>query len=481
MASSDREYVTVTVSPAPEPTDTPTPKPTATPTPIRTPTPTPTEEPAGPPSITVSNVTQTAARVTVTFPDQSAYYMLRLFSGDRVVSNTVVSGQSTAPTQPTSASMVHNLAGMTAGQTYSVRVFTGADKDAAMNAYSDDVMAASGSITTQAAPTGPVPVPTPEPRPAPPVSPPSPRFTARIDIPVPDYGWEVLAKESVTLTVTPKSSSTIMAEWEFKLDLGNTGLRFATGPLCSHAAAVGDWLWPDEIDGGGRATISLVRCGLGEAGNTSLKVHYRARGSTSATTIGVSGDSVDQARHQEDRHVSYDYSLASLSGQKPSYVPAVYDYLTVTEEAMTIAVGRWNDAAGRRVFERAARGADAQMTVKGFWHGDDACENARSMGCLVRGRNTHMGDLTFWFRYPPKGQYEGEATMWTTDRRHVIRNPERYTYMPFVAMHEAGHGVGLGHIANTGYIMSTEYSVHVSDVTDVDKAGLKAVLESHSH
>ena len=237
----------------------------------------------------------------------------------------------------------------------------------------------------------------------------------------------------------------------------------------------------------------VIRCGLGDNQNSGFVV--RAKLSTAPPesqgfVVHTTGH-IPQAWHQLNHAVTYRLDLSTFAGERPSYVKESYytsEMQEFVERHIKYAAFRWNHAVGQvgpTAFTRDS--ANPDVIVRGFWQGyTQACIRGR-FACVepIDGNYPHLNDMTFWLRFPPKGQvtFTGLPSYYTEDAADLEKEFGYYTYvyLPNVALHELGHFTGLYHLP-FGHVMYNAPSDDPDlELSESDVNGMTESIGRHQH
>ncbi len=210
--------------------------------------------------------------------------------------------------------------------------------------------------------------------------------------------------------------------------------------------------------------VRLIRCGLGESGNTGFHVLARRLGTVNGTVIHQTGE-ITQALHRDGQTTFYQ-DLDYPEGAKTNYASLGHYKPTVIARAV---------AEGKNGVDRAVIGLsplrevttdDAHVTIKAFWRdgGTPRTCSVDAVACYYM-TNTypHLNDDNLWITVPPVAFDPVTFPMeseWT-DSSAVSTDPMtngRYFFLPNILAHEFGHALGLKHLSRVEAHIMSEYT-----------------------
>ena len=353
---------------------------------------------------------------------------------------------------------------------------------------------------------GPSHTPTPTPRSGPPPPPPIPirptvdrPFSAEVK-----YGgstiedalavqWGIFQTGSVVIKVelNPNVPSANFTDYEFNLRVNSSETGFYVvrhgNEHCNpgnFGAQESDW------QKGHITSAHLIRCALGEYSNDGFDVYARRDGDTGdGFVIGRTGK-ITQSWHRENPDVNYKLAVSTPLGTRPATLGPLFYKAADHERAIRRGASIVNAAMSNSASLTESSSSPA-ITVQTYWPGAPGVPCSFDwLACInIGGNYPHLTPKTLWIRIPPNANPK-KLSYWTDDEKlagDTSYKEGTYYFLPQVAAHEFGHGLGLSHLPDgywpDGHIMGPTYQFYAARTraTSSDWQGMNSATTVHEH
>ena len=220
-------------------------------------------------------------------------------------------------------------------------------------------------------------------------------------------------------------------------------------------------------------TVSIVRCGLGEA-NVKMKLWVRHNSGLEFS------DHTDEVSIRISAHVNSNRLTWEFADPIAIPPPIEDDPLDDLKKGIEDGAAAW-DSTSISFVAPSTNAADIIVQIANECPADTiACIKGREL-ILSRGNEqlSHYTSGYMYFDNPPDWGSKGGEKKWTIDPSIV--NIKDYVYLPGIAMHEFGHVAGLGHGADSNDIMGVWFlDQDKTQLTDDDKKAVGVIYNNHS-